>query len=81
MDIDVSRDEKLVARIKARPPQASFRDVERLLEMEGWTKARQSGSHVSFTKPGERTIIVPLTGGSKVKRVYLDQICERLGID
>ena len=43
--------------------------------------SRQRGSHVAFTKPGERTIIVPLARGRTVKRVYLAQICERLGLD
>ena len=39
----VTRLEKLILRIKARPPDASFRDVERLLEAFGWMKVRQTG--------------------------------------
>lgn len=77
----MSRRDKLIDRIRARPPVADFRDVRGVLESFGWRQARQSGSHVSFTKPDEGTILIPLKGGSKVKREYLDLICERLGLD
>lgn len=77
----MSRDAKLIERIRARPSEATFRDVERVLEMFGWEQSRQRGSHVVFTKPGEGIITVPIVGGRKVKRRYLDMICERLGLD
>lgn len=77
----MTRLEKLIQRIKARPPQADFSDVKRLLEAFGWTKVRQSGSHVAFKKQGERTIIVPLVLGRRVERVYLDEILHRLELD
>ena len=75
------REDKLIERIRRRPPEAEFTDVRQLLEMFDWKVARQAGSHVLFVKPGERTISVPLVSGRKVKRTYLDQICERLGLD
>ena len=77
----MTRLERLIERIKARPPEADFGDVVRLLEAFGYERKRQEGSHVSIKKPGERTITVPLAKGRKVKRVYLDLICERLGLD
>lgn len=73
--------DRLVARIRARPPTALFRDVKQLLVDFGWQETRQKGSHVSFTKAGEGTITVPILDGRRVKRVYLDLICERLGLD
>lgn len=73
--------ERLIARIRARPPEADFEDVRRLLEDFGWRLARQRGSHVTFTKEGESPIVVPQHHGRKVKRVYLTLICERLGLD
>ena len=73
--------EKLIEQIRRRPPEAEFADVRALLEAFGWALSRQSGSHVSFTKAGEGTQIIPKKGGSKVKRVYLQQICDRLGLD
>ena len=77
----MTRLEKLIERIKARPPDADLGDVQRLLEAFGYEKKRQKGSHVAFKKSGERTITMPIVGGRKVKRVYLDQICELLGLD
>jgi len=73
--------DKLIERIKRRPPQADFDDVRALLEAFGWTLERTTGSHANFTKPGERTQTVPLVKGRKVKRYILDQIIERLGLD
>jgi predicted RNA binding protein YcfA (HicA-like mRNA interferase family) len=55
--------------------------VRHLLEEFDWKLDRQTGSHVMFVKAGERTISVPVVSGRKVKRTYLDQICERLGLD
>jgi predicted RNA binding protein YcfA (HicA-like mRNA interferase family) len=72
--------EKLIQRICSKPPEARFRDVQRLLEDFGWTKTRQRGSHVSFTKGGENPITVPIRN-DKVGRVYLGDICSRLDLD
>ena len=76
----MSQQEKLIARIRARPPDAYFADVEKLLNLFGWSCRKGTGSHRAFTKPGERTITVPVKD-EKVKRVYLNEICERLGLD
>lgn len=61
-------------------PLASFDDVRSVIEMFGWKRASTKGSHARFLKPGERSITVPVHGG-KVNRVYLEQICIRLGLD
>lgn len=76
----MTKRDKLIQRIRQRPPAATFDDVRSLLEMFGWTHARTKGSHTSFTKPGERTLVVPVHNGN-VKRVYLDRICELLALD
>ncbi len=73
--------EKLEGQIRARPPQARFSDVQRLLEAYGWRVGRVRGSHVSFVKDGERMLPIPKNGGRWVNRVYLIEICERLGLD
>jgi predicted RNA binding protein YcfA (HicA-like mRNA interferase family) len=72
--------EKPLERLRRRPPVASFADVQAVLEAHGWAKARQESSHVSFTKPGERTLVVPLAK-RKVKRYVVDQVLQRLGLD
>jgi predicted RNA binding protein YcfA (HicA-like mRNA interferase family) len=77
----MSQLEKLIERIKARPSEADFADVVKLLEAYGYEKKRQEGSHVSFKKVGARTITVPLVSGRKVKRVYLEKLCELLELD
>lgn len=74
------RRDKLVRRIVARPSEADFNDVRLLLEDFGWTLDRQKGSHVTFVQPGASPITVPIHN-KKVGRFYLDNICERLGLD
>jgi predicted RNA binding protein YcfA (HicA-like mRNA interferase family) len=58
----MSRDEKLIARIKARPPEARYADVERLLYMFGWEADETGSSHVTFKKPGEPPLVVVRKG-------------------
>lgn len=77
----MTRLEKLEDQIRARPPRALFSDVQRLLEAYGWRVGRERGSHVSFVNDGEGTLPIPKDGGRWVNRVYLDAICERLGLD
>jgi predicted RNA binding protein YcfA (HicA-like mRNA interferase family) len=77
----VTRREKLIAKIVARPPEADADDVRAVLEDFGWTFRHQTGSHMTFAKPGERSLSIPLVSGRRVKRIYLDQICQRLGLD
>jgi predicted RNA binding protein YcfA (HicA-like mRNA interferase family) len=48
----MSRLEKLITRIRVRPPEADFADVAALLQAFGWTKAREVGNHVAYTKEG-----------------------------
>ncbi len=73
--------DKLLAKIKARPSEADYRDVRALLEAFGWTERNGKGSHWVFTKEGERSITVPTISGRKIKRYITDQIIERLGLD
>ncbi len=77
----MTRLDMLIERIRARPPQARFSDVQTLLEAFGWTLDREKGSHVIFSKAGERSIVVAKEHGRWVKQVYLDRICVRLGLD
>jgi predicted RNA binding protein YcfA (HicA-like mRNA interferase family) len=77
----VARRDRLIAKIRARPPEADYDDVRRLLEEFGWSLDRRKGSHVTFVKPGGMPITVPIVHGRKVKRVYLTLLCERLGLD
>ncbi len=51
-----------------------------MLEEFGWVLDRTSGSHHTFTKAHEYPIVVTVHD-KRVKRGYLDEICERLGLD
>jgi predicted RNA binding protein YcfA (HicA-like mRNA interferase family) len=77
----MSRLGKLIERIRRRPSEADYSDVRRLLQAFDWHVDRQSGSHITFVKAGELPIVIPLVGGRKVKRGYLDQICDALRLD
>lgn len=74
---------KLVDRIRVIPSEADFDDVRRVLEMYGWTMRSPQGgsSHFTFTKEGEREIITVVKHHDRVWRVYLDKICDQLGLD
>ncbi|MFN8558499.1 MAG: type II toxin-antitoxin system HicA family toxin [Dehalococcoidia bacterium] len=73
--------DKLISRVRARPAEANYTDVHRLLDGFGWTLANERGSHLTYRKQGERPLVVIKSGGRKVKRIYLDRICDRLGLD
>lgn len=76
------RHETLADRIRARPPEADFHDVETLLKAFGWTldSKRGKGSHKVFIKKEHPAFTVPTVGGRRVKRTYLDKLCDRLGL-
>lgn len=73
--------DKLLERLRARPPEATFADVHRLLETHGWKRANENGSHVTYKKTGELPLVVIKTGGRKIKRTYIIRVLERLGLD
>lgn len=77
----MSQLDKIIERIRKRPPEADFDDVCKLLEAYGYRFDRERGSHCYFVKPGEQPFTVPKKHGHKVKRVYLVEICKRLGLD
>lgn len=77
----MSRLGRSIERIRRRPAEADYSDVRRLLHAFGWQDDRQQGSHVTLVKAGELPIVIPLVGGRKVKRVYLDHVCDALRLD
>jgi predicted RNA binding protein YcfA (HicA-like mRNA interferase family) len=75
----VTRLEKLVEQLRNARSGASLADVEWLLLQAGWTRSRQRGSHVVFTKPGQPSTAVPLVHGRKVKQIYVNIVLQNLG--
>ena len=72
--------EKLIQEIRRRPSDANFAHVRGLLEQFGWKLDRQRGSQVTFVKEG-RPFTFPLVKGRKVRRPYLERLCDLLGLD
>jgi predicted RNA binding protein YcfA (HicA-like mRNA interferase family) len=77
----VTRRDKLIAKLRRRPPEVDFDDVRSILIEFGWTEARVESSHHSFTKPGEAEIFPVPVHRNRVKRHYVDRLCEFLGLD
>ena len=71
--------ERLIARLQRQPAEAELRDIVRLLEALGWERRSQEGSHVVYVRRAGR-IAFPVVGGRRVKRVYVNDILQRLGL-
>ena len=67
-------------RLRASVPESDFADVRRVLERLGYVQRRQRGSHVTFKKQGEPSIPLPLLAGRKVRRIYVQQLLDKLGL-
>jgi predicted RNA binding protein YcfA (HicA-like mRNA interferase family) len=76
--------EKLIERLRRRPPDADFADIRRLLDHFGWYQSSAHGhgtSHVSFRSPdGSQRVTIPTIKGRKVKREYIDVVLLALGL-
>jgi predicted RNA binding protein YcfA (HicA-like mRNA interferase family) len=70
----MSKREKLRERLKNNPSSATFSDLRKLLEQEGFALDRVTGSHHIFTK-NEITFVVPVHS-NKVKSIYVKRVIE-----
>lgn len=70
----MSKREKLRARLKNNPNNATFSDIRKLLEQEGFLLDRTTGSHHVFTKD-EITFVVPVHN-NRVKTIYVKRVIE-----
>ena len=57
-----------------RIPMLKARDIMRVLRSLGFMAIRQSGSHIFFQHPDDRTTLVPRHGGEDIGRGLLRQI-------
>ena len=76
----MSRDDKLVERLKRRPPLADYHDVCRLLELYDWQK-RGGGKHTAIYTKGAGRLTIATVQGRTVKRYIVDQVLAALGLD
>lgn len=70
----MSKREKLRARLKNNPSNATFSDIRKLLEQEGFVLDRITESHHVFTKD-KITFVVPVRN-NKVKTIYVKRVIE-----
>ena len=77
----MSRLEKLIAHLCSEPTEASFSDVQKVLEHFNFVEVRASGSHHIFRDRDGRMIVVPKKSGSKVKKVYIKKVINLLDLD
>ena len=77
----MARYDKVVDRLKRRPPEADFENVRRLLEAHGW-QMRRGGKHTAlFTKGGRLPLTIPTVRGKTVKRYIIDQVLTALDLN
>ncbi len=65
----MSRKEKLLQRLKNNPYDATFADIQKMLEDEGFQLDRVSGSHHVFKR--DQVIFVVPVHKKRVKSVYV----------
>ncbi len=70
----MSRREKLLESLKQSPNNATFAQIRKILEQEGFALERITGSHHVFRK--EATIFVVPVHKNKVKAVYVKRVVE-----
>lgn len=70
----MSKREKLRDRLKNNPKNATFSDIQILLEQAGFVLDRITGSHHIFTKSGV-TFVIPVHN-NKVKTIYVKRVME-----
>jgi len=62
------------------PSEIRFTLVRKLLESHGWMFDRVTGSHHVFTKPGRRSIVVPVHH-QKVAPQYVKEVEKAISQD
>lgn len=78
----MSKKEKLLQKMLAKPPEITFREFELFMELYGWTKARQKGSHAVFlNESGDEMLTVPQSHGKMVRRTYIILALKQLGLE
>ncbi|MCK5036763.1 MAG: type II toxin-antitoxin system HicA family toxin [Candidatus Sabulitectum sp.] len=77
----MSKKEKLLLKMRAKPPEISFGEFESFMELYGWTRHRQKGSHVIFLNEAGAMLTVPLKHGKMVKRTYIILALKQLGLE
>jgi predicted RNA binding protein YcfA (HicA-like mRNA interferase family) len=70
----MSKREKLIDRLTNNPHNATFADIRKLLEYEGFFLDLVTGSHHIF-KYADTTFVIPVHD-NRVKAIYVERILE-----
>ncbi|MCX6841572.1 MAG: type II toxin-antitoxin system HicA family toxin [candidate division WOR-3 bacterium] len=73
------RIEKLIARLRSKPPDMAGSEVRSVLRHFGWTLRRTRGSHEGWGDNGRRLVLA--RHGKAHKRPYLADIVKMLGLE
>ena len=76
--------DKLIRKLKRKPAEAAFSDVERLLNAYGWVVERWNGSNAIFVPEDEPEHVgfrVVTLKGRKVVRAYIERVLEHLDLN
>ncbi len=70
--------EKLRQKLLARPVEMGFAGIRLLLEADGWTLDRVTGSHHHFIKADEE-VVTPSPHSGKVRRDAITRVARAIG--
>ena len=77
----MSKLNKLIQKLLARPAEARFEDISYVLKSFGYAEIRSRGSHHAFENAKGDVIVIPKKGGKLVKRTYIEQIITLLDLE
>ena len=76
--------DKLLNKLRRKPAEAPFSDIERLLNASGWVLERWSGSRATFVpedEPKHLGLKVPTRKGRTVTRPHIQKVLEHLDLE
>jgi len=77
----VSRKDKLIQKLLLRPTDMRFSEVELVLKWSGFVSNTKGTSHRVYKNDAGKRITLAIKGGQVVKRVYLEEIINVLGLE
>ncbi len=76
----MSRDEKLLQKMRQSPRNVHFAELDGFLKREGFESRQRGTSHVVYKRPGMRLTVARPHGGKKtVDKRAIAEVLEKLG--
>lgn len=78
----MSRDEKIVGKMKQSPRNVRFEELDGFLKRQGFESRQRGTSHVVYKRPGTRLTVVRPHGGKKtVDPAAVAEVLARLNLE